>query len=600
MDVHLYELWDTARTSSACAVSSPSTAAFKDLTVLLRKVRNALGRAAAGGEHEMVAALPDYVAVMSDLVAMMRSLCIRNILDNDDDDQFATPPSSSLSDEEEFAALSLVVFQCIANYLQTYELSNRIWRKLYHSNAIADMVMVSVKCRRRKNLSVILNILYNCIRLEEAKTSETCEEEEKEGIQAHKVDDLMTNRSLMCQLLLAVIDCNENGSQNRFSPGHLSSDIVSSLPSEGTSELDPVMNWMYLFLEILIKHGKLSQLFILVGPVANVHGAPFADVCFKYVNSVIAELQHSECKINCEQLILMNCIFDIVDDENENYINDLRQELLTISIKDIRDFGTSNPTVKGDTHYSKKSSRDLWIFVHVLMMRLLSAIEQTRVGENENASDNLWDNENSGHGDIFGEQLKNSSLLFLLRLLCSVMIRFFSEGKTILGKAIRESLILSFPIAVREIVSLLPQDAAIIRSNSGNNCKNGTIATTHHIDVDNDITKSTLRLLATIIYDCKELQNELRICGGLATVLSHCGTDFSNPLSREWALFCVKNACEDNEENVNFINSLKPTKVFQHAALEARGIQVELSSEGKLRFNDMKNTSNDDSSGGGN
>ena len=77
--------------------------------------------------------------------------------------------------------------------------------------------------------------------------------------------------------------------------------------------------------------------------------------------------------------------------------------------------------------------------------------------------------------------------------------------------------------------------------------------------------------LSTIQY-----QDLFRNCGGLALVLSHCGTDFKNPLSREWALFCVKNACENNQESFRFINELRPQEIIQDQALRDRGIRVEI------------------------
>ena len=46
------------------------------------------------------------------------------------------------------------------------------------------------------------------------------------------------------------------------------------------------------------------------------------------------------------------------------------------------------------------------------------------------------------------------------------------------------------------------------------------------------------------------VQDELRESGCLATVLCHCATNFENPLAREWALLCVRNACEDEDANV--------------------------------------------------
>lgn len=78
----------------------------------------------------------------------------------------------------------------------------------------------------------------------------------------------------------------------------------------------------------------------------------------------------------------------------------------------------------------------------------------------------------------------------------------------------------------------------------------------------------------------------LRECGGLAEVLSHCATDFENPLAREWALLCVRNACEGNEANQHFIEELRPQDVkIQNEEMKRQGYKVELNSQtGKFKF----------------
>ena len=68
-------------------------------------------------------------------------------------------------------------------------------------------------------------------------------------------------------------------------------------------------------------------------------------------------------------------------------------------------------------------------------------------------------------------------------------------------------------------------------------------------------------------------------------MLSNCVTDFDNPLSREWALICVRNACEDNELNQKFINDLNLVGVIQDEVLSQQGIRVDINPlEGKLNF----------------
>jgi hypothetical protein len=73
--------------------------------------------------------------------------------------------------------------------------------------------------------------------------------------------------------------------------------------------------------------------------------------------------------------------------------------------------------------------------------------------------------------------------------------------------------------------------------------------------------------------------------GALAAVLSHCATDFENPISREWALLCVRNACEDCPANQAFIDQLRPQEVkLLDERLVQQGMQVEMTETGKFKL----------------
>jgi ataxin-10 len=99
------------------------------------------------------------------------------------------------------------------------------------------------------------------------------------------------------------------------------------------------------------------------------------------------------------------------------------------------------------------------------------------------------------------------------------------------------------------------------------------------------MTKLCLRLLSNLVYKCEDSQNQFRECGGLAAVLSRCGTDFNNPFAREWALFCIRNACENNQHSLEFIHSLKPQEILQDEALQSQGITVSIDPQnGKFSF----------------
>lgn len=103
--------------------------------------------------------------------------------------------------------------------------------------------------------------------------------------------------------------------------------------------------------------------------------------------------------------------------------------------------------------------------------------------------------------------------------------------------------------------------------------------------IDFGIRASLIQLLANFAYKCREVQDALRISGALPLILNGCRSDDNNPLVREWAVFAVRNICEDNDENQRYIAELKPQGVAENPDLEQMGLRAEMDpATGKLRF----------------
>lgn len=55
---------------------------------------------------------------------------------------------------------------------------------------------------------------------------------------------------------------------------------------------------------------------------------------------------------------------------------------------------------------------------------------------------------------------------------------------------------------------------------------------------------------------------------------------------REWSVLALRNLCDNNEKNQEFIKNLKAQKVVEvPEELHEQGIKVDVSQEGKLTFN---------------
>jgi hypothetical protein len=77
---------------------------------------------------------------------------------------------------------------------------------------------------------------------------------------------------------------------------------------------------------------------------------------------------------------------------------------------------------------------------------------------------------------------------------------------------------------------------------------------------------------------------------GVAIVLGMCGTNVYHPLRREWALLCVRHACETSESIRSFIESLQlqDTHIVDQNMKDS-GMRVEVDQNtGKLRFQKSK------------
>lgn len=67
-------------------------------------------------------------------------------------------------------------------------------------------------------------------------------------------------------------------------------------------------------------------------------------------------------------------------------------------------------------------------------------------------------------------------------------------------------------------------------------------------------------------------------------MLSNCGTDFQNPFAREWAILCVRNACDNSQGNQDFVASLRPQgATIVDPWLASQGLSVAIDKDtGKL------------------
>ncbi|KAK4513121.1 Protein-tyrosine-phosphatase [Mucor velutinosus] len=116
-----------------------------------------------------------------------------------------------------------------------------------------------------------------------------------------------------------------------------------------------------------------------------------------------------------------------------------------------------------------------------------------------------------------------------------------------------------------------------------------TPATSQNDDTDPQagfhfLKRECVRMMGTMCYKDKSMQDKIRQLGGIPLVLCQFKIDDSNPYLREYATVALRNIMENNPENQKLIEELKPEQVVETEELKQMGIVPELTQDGKLRI----------------
>ncbi|KAI8367093.1 spinocerebellar ataxia type 10 protein domain-containing protein [Blakeslea trispora] len=98
------------------------------------------------------------------------------------------------------------------------------------------------------------------------------------------------------------------------------------------------------------------------------------------------------------------------------------------------------------------------------------------------------------------------------------------------------------------------------------------------------LKRECIRLLGTLCYRDKAIQDKIRELGGISLILCQLKIDDSNPYIREYATLALRNVLENNPENQQIIQELEAQEVVQTDELNQMGIRPELTEDGKIRI----------------
>ena len=100
-------------------------------------------------------------------------------------------------------------------------------------------------------------------------------------------------------------------------------------------------------------------------------------------------------------------------------------------------------------------------------------------------------------------------------------------------------------------------------------------------DNHKEMIKLSLEIIGNVAYGCRTGQDKIYELGGIPLLLASCATDFDNPLAREWALMSIRNCCEGNTTNQDYIDGLKVQGVVQGM----NGVNIDINTKtGKFQF----------------
>ncbi|OLL26763.1 Copper transport protein 86 [Neolecta irregularis DAH-3] len=99
------------------------------------------------------------------------------------------------------------------------------------------------------------------------------------------------------------------------------------------------------------------------------------------------------------------------------------------------------------------------------------------------------------------------------------------------------------------------------------------------------IKRDCLRLVASLSFESRTIQDRVFNMGVLPLILSQCHIDDNNPYLREYAIFCIRNLLKNNTTNQAAVESLEALRTVPSVTLERAGFEafIDVDSKVKLR-----------------
>lgn len=96
------------------------------------------------------------------------------------------------------------------------------------------------------------------------------------------------------------------------------------------------------------------------------------------------------------------------------------------------------------------------------------------------------------------------------------------------------------------------------------------------------VKRSIIRVIGNICFENENVQNRVRLKGGIPLILESCKIDDDNPLIQQWAIFALRNLCQNNLENQAEVAKFEKVGIADSPVLKSMGLTVVENEKGKM------------------
>jgi hypothetical protein len=85
-----------------------------------------------------------------------------------------------------------------------------------------------------------------------------------------------------------------------------------------------------------------------------------------------------------------------------------------------------------------------------------------------------------------------------------------------------------------------------------------------------------IAVLSNLVFEQRAVQDAVLAGGGVELLLNNCNLDDTAPMAREWALWAVRNMCQDNEAVQAYVSKFQAVAPVQTPELDRMGMELQL------------------------